>query len=659
MGRVNISKPPWDADDAFPLKPEGHDYGYLRWGRPVPCSREALIARFGWWKLFYPALVWAPETPRLVTAVEWPPLVEAVRAIRVTRYGLLVGLSLITSWFFAYTMVKSPILLKLPFRMVAGSIATLVVLGLVPLAWAFRRFRAILRAPPDQVTVIGGPARFLAWCRTRRSVATPLIVGALAVSWIGQWIFGVTASLSAAGTDRASILLGEFWRILTSNFLHFDFRHFISNTLEIAVLAWFIERLANRSLLLVLVVASAIGTVLASLAFTASEMSAGASGIGWGLFGFLLVISLLRRTRLPMGMSTLLLWYLAVAVVCEATLWGRFNHAAHGGGLAVGLILGCIHELKPSVQFALTAGRVAAALIIAAAAGSMGAIALKHQGIWGLTRRAYRAADRGRHEEAIKLYSQILQRDPRNAGAHDGRATARWNLDDLEGARADYDSLLTYAPDDERGRIGRGSLRREMGDLEGALEDLDRVLNWDPENAEALSERARVFLLKGDLDSAMKCVNKSVELTKVDDDELLMTARFRDLSQLGDQVHDNLYAHYVRGLVRVALGDLDGAIADFTEAMRNNPDSDYRQTARGEALALKGETEAALTDFEATLREYKDDPDARLGRGRIRVAKGDVPGARADFEVALKNSHRWWRRRAEAEAALKALPTNP
>jgi tetratricopeptide (TPR) repeat protein len=241
--------------------------------------------------------------------------------------------------------------------------------------------------------------------------------------------------------------------------------------------------------------------------------------------------------------------------------------------------------------------------------------------------------------------------------AYDGRATARWNLDDLEGARADFDSLLKFAPDNEHGRIGRGQLRREMGDLEGALEDVDRVLIWDPENVEALSERARVLLLKGDLDSAMKCVNKSVGLTRIVEADAMYTIRRRGEKDLDDLIHDNAYARYVRGQIRVALQDFDGAIADYTEALHHDPDSDYRQTARGEALWLKGNVEAALADFEATLGKYKDEPDARAGR--VRAAKGDVTGARDDFEVALKNSHRWWHRRAEAEAALKSLSSSP
>lgn len=93
---------------------------------------------------------------------------------------------------------------------------------------------------------------------------------------------------------------------------------------------------------------------------------------------------------------------------------------------------------------------------------------------------------------------------------------------------------------------------------------------------------------------------------------------------------------YARGLDRYKKGDLEGAIADLTEAIRldrKNIDAYYY---RGNAFNQQGDLEKAITDFNTTIKlnpnnSYK----SYNNRGNLRLEKGNLSGAIADYTNAI------------------------
>jgi hypothetical protein len=69
-----------------PKKPSVGEYGYLRWKKPVACSRDELIHRVGRGDLPLIQRVWTPESPHIVSINEVSFLEEALR--RQTAAGL-------------------------------------------------------------------------------------------------------------------------------------------------------------------------------------------------------------------------------------------------------------------------------------------------------------------------------------------------------------------------------------------------------------------------------------------------------------------------------------------------------------------------------------------------------------------------------------------
>ena len=93
---------------------------------------------------------------------------------------------------------------------------------------------------------------------------------------------------------------------------------------------------------------------------------------------------------------------------------------------------------------------------------------------------------------------------------------------------------------------------------------------------------------------------------------------------------------YNRGTVRKSRGDLDGAISDYSQALLLNPLDTSTLLNRASAFAQKGAVELAMADYD---RAVDTDPavfEARLGRGNSRREQGDVAGAIADLDEAVE-----------------------
>jgi tetratricopeptide (TPR) repeat protein len=103
------------------------------------------------------------------------------------------------------------------------------------------------------------------------------------------------------------------------------------------------------------------------------------------------------------------------------------------------------------------------------------------------------------------------------------------------------------------------------------------------------------------------------------------------------------------------IGDRDGAIADFTEAIQRNPKDDVALSWRALAEYQLGRWQAAVDDY---TRELEIDPKHDQGyyeRGRCRLELKDFLGAILDFTSALKlrkvPDWFYWRGRAYYEAS--------
>lgn len=97
-------------------------------------------------------------------------------------------------------------------------------------------------------------------------------------------------------------------------------------------------------------------------------------------------------------------------------------------------------------------------------------------------------------------------------------------------------------------------------------------------------------------------------------------------------------AYWWRGQAREALGDDEGAMADFGRVAEILPafaDAWYR---RGELRLNRRDTDGALADYDSTIRYEPNHTGARFRRAWIRFRRDDEAGALVDIDVAIAHS---------------------
>jgi rhomboid protease GluP len=143
-------------------------------------------------------------------------------------------------------------------------------------------------------------------------------------------------------------LSGQWWRLITSMFLHFGIIHIGFNMYVLWQIGHFVEKLVGNIGLLVLYMVSGIGASIASLAWHPNVISAGASGAVFGVCGALLGFIVLRRDTIPRdvikGLRSSLVMFVIYNVVFGMVV-PQIDMAAHLGGFGVGIVCGAALSL--------------------------------------------------------------------------------------------------------------------------------------------------------------------------------------------------------------------------------------------------------------------------------------------------------------------------
>ena len=144
------------------------------------------------------------------------------------------------------------------------------------------------------------------------------------------------------------ITLGEYHRLITSNFLHIGFMHLALNTGFLVILGMRTERYFGHIKFGIIYLVCGIFSGIASIAVNPEfVIGAGASGSLFGVMGAMLAFMLLRKRQVE-GLNAGSLVMLVVVNVLVGFAINQFQmqgapnigNAAHIGGLLAGLVLG-------------------------------------------------------------------------------------------------------------------------------------------------------------------------------------------------------------------------------------------------------------------------------------------------------------------------------
>jgi membrane associated rhomboid family serine protease len=177
-----------------------------------------------------------------------------------------------------------------------------------------------------------------------------------------NWIYyhgSLIANAQYANGAPAGVANGEWWRLITSAFLHFGIVHLGLNMLSLYFGGRILETIIGRWRFALLYLVSAVAGSAGALYLNPNEVTAGASGAIFGVFGALLVLE--RKGTIATGGQVLGL--IAINLVFDFVIPG-ISIGGHIGGLIAGILimLGYL-QFRRSIRFSVGV----AAVVLAAA----------------------------------------------------------------------------------------------------------------------------------------------------------------------------------------------------------------------------------------------------------------------------------------------------
>lgn len=155
------------------------------------------------------------------------------------------------------------------------------------------------------------------------------------------------------GAVYAPAVIGnrEYYRLLTSTFMHFGIEHIANNMLILFILGDHLERAMGKVRYLVFYLTCGIGAnIISLLAMNESEyehvVSAGASGAVFGVIGGLLYVVAVNKGQLE-DLNTRQLIIVGVLALYFGYASGNVDNVAHVAGLAIGILAAAILYWKP------------------------------------------------------------------------------------------------------------------------------------------------------------------------------------------------------------------------------------------------------------------------------------------------------------------------
>lgn len=222
-----------------------------------------------------------------------------------------------------------------------------------------------------------------------RAPVVPVLVAINVLVFVAMCVAGVgvfqpdSQAVLAWGSNFGPLTTsGQWWRLLSSTFVHFGLLHVSFNMWALYASGRVVERLFGSTRFVLLYLFAGVAASMVSLLWNPLVNSAGASGAIFGVFGGLLAFVMNPRNAVPQSVmvehrnSTLLF---AGYTLFYGAAHSGIDNAAHIGGLFAGLAMGFV--LARPLTAEARRGSSPNRLVLALGAGAIALIALS----WPLT----------------------------------------------------------------------------------------------------------------------------------------------------------------------------------------------------------------------------------------------------------------------------------
>ncbi|MDJ0578705.1 serine protease [Crocosphaera sp.] len=222
----------------------------------------------------------------------------------------------------------------------------------------------------------------------------------------------------------------------------------------------------------------------------------------------------------------------------------------------------------------------------------------------------------GQYNLAIQDMTKAIELQPDNADYYHQRGGFKSSLGDNQGALEDYNRAIELDRNNASAYSKRASLYTDQfQDYKKAMEDYDRAIEINPKYGQAYESRGLLrHKLLSDLPGALEDYNRAIALIEAPDpivDSVYLGSLPEDVPsnfpyQLKTSYNKYDSAYGQRGDVRLQLKDYQGALEDYNEAIRRNPNNGDHYVGRGDYYAQTNQAEKAQADYKKAIEAYSE-----------------------------------------------------
>jgi rhomboid protease GluP len=364
---------------------------------------------------------------------------------------------------------------------------------------------------PPQRSIALKPAR-----ATYALLAVNIVIFIVMVASGVSWISPQTDQVLRWGADYGPDTLGgQYWRLITSMFLHFGIIHLAGNMWCLWSLGQLTERLLGSISVLGLYLLTGIGASLLSLSWDPMRVSAGASGAIFGIAGVLISVLYFGQLGLqPEGRRKLLGYVVRFAFInLVFGLSAHIDNMAHLGGLVTGLLIGLFlartFNLSPEERPAkrrmifMLSALVLLVLFVPVAKAKQYAVEFSQ----GAT-----ALDHNDLNAAIAHLQKYVAARPNDPLGHALLGSAFQHAERFDEAAGEFERSLAIEPDYPYAQISLASIYAYQKKTDKALELFAKVMPRAKPNAQAFYMYAVALKDAGKLPEAESNIRRAIQI---------------------------------------------------------------------------------------------------------------------------------------------------
>ncbi len=149
--------------------------------------------------------------------------------------------------------------------------------------------------------------------------------------------------LQWGGNFKPLVVEGQWWRLLTSVFVHCGFLHLLYNMLALLLICLFLETIIGSKKFMIIYLITGIVSGYVSLMYHGDVVSVGASGAIFGMFGVLAGLMVIQHVDKKLTAAIWIFLAIYIGINLVMSLQGGVDMAAHVGGLASGFLIGIVY----------------------------------------------------------------------------------------------------------------------------------------------------------------------------------------------------------------------------------------------------------------------------------------------------------------------------